>query len=90
MSFQITCPNCGVRPVWEFHYAGPVAVRPDSNADAREWTAYLYDKPNIRGMQTEWWIHRSACKAWMIVERDTNTNTVHSVRRSQNEENTGA
>ncbi len=89
MSFQIDCPNCGRRPVWEFHYAGPVQTRPDPSADDETWTAYLYNKPNVRGVQTEWWYHRSACKAWFIVDRDTRMNKVLSTRQHQPQEDTG-
>ena len=81
MSFQMDCPNCGRRAVWEFHYGGPSKTRPAPDADARTWSAYLYDKPNIAGEQTEWWYHRSACKLWFIVHRDTRTNQVIATRR---------
>ena len=80
MSFQIKCPNCGQRPVWEFHYGGPVQARPATSADQRAWTAYIYDKPNIRGVQIEWWHHRSACKQWFMAERDTRSNQVVTTR----------
>ena len=81
MSFEIICPNCGLRPAWEFHYGGPSKTRPAPDADARTWSAYLYDKPNIAGEQTEWWYHRSACKLWFIVRRDTRTNQIFETRR---------
>ena len=90
MSFQIDCPNCGVRAAGEFRYGGPLRVRPDASADAADWTDYLYNKPNICGVQTEWWYHRSACKTWFIVERDTQQNHVLKTRRYQPEENAGA
>lgn len=76
MSFQLECPNCGRRPVWEFRYGGPVQARPGPSADAETWTDYLYNKPNTRGVQIEWWYHRSACKGWFIAERDTRWNEV--------------
>lgn len=78
MSFQIACPNCGVRPVWEFHYGGPVTSSAPPNPTERQWGAYLFDKPNICGEQHEWWVHRSACKTWFTAKRDTRTNTVLS------------
>src|SRR5690349_17705917 len=64
MSFQIDCPNCGCRPVWEYHYGGTPRKRPDGSATERQWAEYLYNRPNISGEQTEWWYHRSACKLW--------------------------
>ncbi len=87
MSFQIECPNCGRRSVWEFHYGGPSKSRPAPDADVRQWTAYLYDKPNIAGEQTEWWYHRSACKLWFIVRRDTRTNQVIETNRFEETRN---
>jgi heterotetrameric sarcosine oxidase delta subunit len=81
MSFQIECPNCGGRAVWEFHYGGPSKSRPSPEAEARTWSAYLYDKPNLAGEQSEWWYHRSACKLWFIVRRDTRTNRVIETKR---------
>ena len=90
MSFQIECPNCGVRPVWEFHYGGPPRERPGAAATDREWAEYLYNRPNLRGEQTEWWSHRSACKLWFIVRRNTATNQVLETRRYEPEEARGA
>ncbi len=78
MSFQLDCPNCGKRPVWEFRYGGPIQQRPDPDANLEAWTGYLYNKPNIRGVQNEWWYHRSACKTWFHAQRDTRTNTVQT------------
>lgn len=81
MSFQIECPNCGKRPVWEFHYGGPARKRPGDTATERQWAEYLYNRPNTCGEQTEWWIHRSACKLWFIVRRNTLTNQVLETQR---------
>lgn len=76
MSFQIDCPNCGRRPVWEFHYGGAVRQRPDLTASDRAWSEYLYNRANICGEETEWWFHRSACKLWFTARRDTRNNHV--------------
>ena len=76
MAFQISCPNCGLRPVWELHYGGPVPERKAEAPDPSRWAAELYEKPNIAGEQVEWWYHRSGCKSWFIVRRDTRTNQV--------------
>jgi sarcosine oxidase, subunit delta len=76
MSFQIDCPNCGIRPVWEFHFGGPVRQRPGPDVSDREWTAYLYDRPTTCGEQAEWWYHRSACKLWFGARRETRHNQV--------------
>ncbi len=89
MSFQIECPNCGVRPVWEFNYGGPSRVRPDPSVGEREWAEYLYNRPNVCGEQTESWHHRSACKLWFVVRRDTRNNQVLETRRSEPQEAAG-
>ena len=82
MSFQIDCPNCGPRGVWEFHFSGPAGgERPPQEADPKTWTDYLYNKSNTRGVQREWWYHRSACKLWFLVERNTATNEVFGSQR---------
>ena len=81
MSFEIECPNCGQRPVWEFHFGGAVRTRPDQAASPRQWADFLYSRPNIAGEQTEWWYHRSACKLWFLAERNTVTNAVLETRR---------
>ena len=89
MSFQIDCPNCGLRPVDEFRYGGPVQSRPDPSADDAVWTAYLYNKPNIRGLQTEWWYHRAACQSWFVAQRNTQTNSVTRTEYFAPEEDSG-
>lgn len=78
MSFQLDCPNCGRRAVWEFHYGGPVRQRPAAAAELsdRQWAEYLYNRPNVAGDDTEWWYHRSACKQWFQVRRNTVSNEV--------------
>ena len=90
MSFPIECPNCGRRPVWEFHYGGPVQPRPGHDADRETWTAYLYDMPNVCGKQTEWWYHGSACKLWFLAERDTLSNQVLTTRICEPQEDASA
>ena len=83
MSFQLDCPNCGARPVWEFHYGGASRKRPEATDQAvtdRQWAEYLYNRPNICGEETEWWYHRSACKLWFLARRDTRTNQVLETR----------
>ncbi len=89
MSFQINCPNCGRRPVWELHYGGPVLSRPETDADRETWTAYLYNRANLCGVQREWWYHRSGCKCWFVVDRDTQTHEVVTARRYEPKEDAG-
>ena len=89
MSFQIPCPNCGVRPVWEFHYGGPSRKRPEGDVTSRHWAEFLYNRPNTCGDQTEWWYHRSACKSWFLARRDTRTNQVFETRPFEPQEAAG-
>ena len=81
MSFLIDCPNCRSRPGGEFHYGGELRSRPAADADDADWTDYVYNRTNTRGVTFEWWYHRSACKCWFVVERDTRTNRVLSTHR---------
>ena len=76
MSFILTCPTCGPRPVDEFSYGGEITSRPSSSQDERGLFAYLYFRRNVAGMQREWWFHVSGCREWFQADRDTRTNAV--------------
>jgi heterotetrameric sarcosine oxidase delta subunit len=76
VSFQLTCPNCGVREVTDFAFGGEVNPRPAVKPSIRELNVYLYFRRNAAGAQVEWWQHRSGCRAWFLAQRDTRTNTV--------------
>ncbi len=78
MSFLIPCPNCGSRSVYEFDFGGEYHARPAVDAEAKEWTRYLYIKTNSEGNQTEWWYHRMGCRLWFLASRHTATNLVHA------------
>jgi sarcosine oxidase subunit delta len=79
MSFQLRCPNCGVREVTDFAFGGEVNPRPVQRPSQRELNSYNYFRRNVAGVQREWWYHRSGCGAWFLAERDTRTNQVMSV-----------
>src|SRR5438477_11703265 len=76
MSFLLRCPNCGPRRVDEFRFGGECRQRPEGELSPGEWSAYLYERANLAGPQSEWWYHRHGCKRWFVAERDTRTNTV--------------
>ena len=76
MSFLLTCPNCGRRPVDEFAYGGEVTTRPTSSDDERALFLYLYFRRNTATDQREWWYHSSGCREWFQAERNTTSNTV--------------
>jgi sarcosine oxidase subunit delta len=76
MSFQLRCPNCGLRTVQEFRFGGETHARPPMTATEEEWARHLYDRKNVAGPQREWWFHRYGCRKWFLAVRDTRDNTV--------------
>ena len=83
MSFLLSCPNCGPRPVDEYAYFGEVTTRPSGSPPLRDLTEYVYFRDNVAGVQREWWQHRTGCGEWFLAERDTRTNEVLEVMRPQ-------
>ena len=84
MASLITCPHCGPRPREEFSIRGDATVaRPDPDAGPEAWHAYLHLRPNPRGLHKEHWRHSGGCRRWLVVERDTTTHAIHSVRDVQ-------
>jgi sarcosine oxidase, subunit delta len=79
MSFLLTCPNCGERPVAEFRFGGELHARPSGEVSDPVWASYLYDRQNADGPQTEWWFHRYGCRCWFLARRDTRSNAVAAV-----------
>jgi heterotetrameric sarcosine oxidase delta subunit len=76
VTFLITCPNCGPREALEFSFGGEVTPPAEPGATGRELAAAWYVRRNMDGWQTEWWVHRGGCRAWILVERHTRTNEV--------------
>ena len=76
MSFQIQCPNCGIRDADEFRYGGECRNRPPSFADDRIWADYVFGRDNLAGEQPEWWYHRLGCRRWLVAVRNLTTNVV--------------
>jgi heterotetrameric sarcosine oxidase delta subunit len=82
MSFLLSCPNCGARPVDEYAYFGEVTRRPPlGSTSLRDLTEYVYFRDNVAGVQREWWQHRSGCGEWFLARRDTRTNEIIEVTR---------
>ena len=71
MSFLLSCPFCGPRPVDEYAYFGEVTTRPAGSPSLRELTDYVYFRDNVAGVQREWWYHRSGCRQWLQAVRNT-------------------
>lgn len=74
MAFQVTCPVCGPREVYEFRFGGEVQRRPAPGSDPMTWANYRYLRNNVAGVQREWWYHRTGCKRWFQGLRDTVAN----------------
>ncbi|GIT89970.1 sarcosine oxidase subunit delta [Jannaschia pagri] len=79
---RLTCPVCGDRDRREFTYLGHETYlhRPPAGAPAEAWDAYLHLRDNPAGLTRELWHHGSGCGAWLLVERDTVTHDILSVR----------
>lgn len=78
---RITCPFCGVRDHSEFGYGGDASiVYPALDASEQEWHDAVFLRENIRGTQLETWQHVHGCRMWLVVERDTLTHEILTVR----------
>jgi sarcosine oxidase subunit delta len=78
---RIDCPYCGVRDFTEFHYGGDASRQmPDlADADIDLWTEYLMFRDNTITSHAEYWQHRSGCRQWFRVVRNTLTHDIESV-----------
>ena len=81
----IPCPFCGERAEIEFVAGGEAVTRPENPAvlDDAGFTDYRYNRDNRRGPLREQWWHVHGCRRWLVVERDTQTNEILSVRDSE-------
>ena len=78
---RINCPFCGLRDHSEFSYEGDgTVVYPPLDAPMDDWYAAVFDRANPRGRHTERWQHVHGCRMWLMVERDTMTHEIFSVR----------
>jgi len=76
---RIHCPHCGERDLGEFAYFGDAApVRPDGKGadEMQAWLDYVYPRDNPAGPHRELWYHVGACRAWLVVTRDTRTHEI--------------
>jgi sarcosine oxidase subunit delta len=77
---RIDCPFCGVRDEPEFTFGGPSHVtRPALDATDIEWTDYLFNRDNPKGIHCERWLHAYGCGRWFNVARDTVTHEIRVV-----------
>jgi sarcosine oxidase subunit delta len=78
---RINCPFCGERDHSEFGYGGDASiVYPALDASVEEWHDAVFLRENIRGVQSETWQHTNGCRMWLVIERDTVTHEIHSVK----------
>ena len=45
-----------------------------------DWHDAIFLRENICGMQAETWHHVNGCRMWLVIERDTMTHEIKSVR----------
>ena len=79
---RIDCPHCGKRPSEEFTCLGDATPRRpqyDPPAALEEWFDYVYLRDNPKGRLAEYWHHSGGCRAWLVVERDTESHEIFSV-----------
>lgn len=80
---RIPCPYCGDRGMEEYSYLGDATVQRPSDLSPEAmpaWVDYTYLRDNPRGRHREYWHHAAGCRAWLVVERDTMTHEIFSVR----------
>ena len=78
----IKCPYCGERPSEEFTARGDASPRRPASSDdgmTREWFDYVFARDNVKGRTHEHWHHSGGCRAWLVVERDTQSHEVYGV-----------
>ena len=80
---RIPCPWCGERDYNEFRYGGDAdKVRPPhgkpavEGADLKAWHDHVFVFDNPKGPHREYWQHVQGCRHWLVLERNTATNTV--------------
>jgi sarcosine oxidase subunit delta len=79
----IACPFCGPRAEIEFTYGGEAhLVRAPQGASDEEWTAFLYQRQNERGIHAERWRHSHGCGRFFNALRDTGTDQFLAIYRA--------
>ena len=71
----LECPYCGVKAEeTEFHAGGEAHLKrfgPGSTDE--DFTSYMFDRKNPKGVHFERWRHQYGCGKWFLMARDTNT-----------------
>ncbi|MEO0427778.1 MAG: sarcosine oxidase subunit delta [Pseudomonadota bacterium] len=78
---RIACPFCGPRDHDEFSYEGDASVHhPPLDAPREAWCEAIFMRENRRGVVQELWQHVHGCRCWLVIERDTGTHEILTVR----------
>ena len=78
---RIDCPFCGLRDHSEFSYGGDASIEyPPLDAPVKDWHDAVFLRENICGRQSETWQHVQGCRMWLVIERDTMTHEIYSIR----------
>ena len=77
---QISCPYCGVRDEVEYTFGGEAHVqRPTPDVSDGEWSDYLFNRINPKGIHFERWCHAYGCGQWFNMARDTVTHEIYAI-----------
>ena len=77
---RLDCPFCGIRDEAEFHCGGDAhVVRPSPDVTDSDWSDYLFNEENSKGIHFERWCHSFGCGQWFNVARNTRTHEIHAV-----------
>ena len=75
-------PLLGPRDAAEFTYLGDAALigRPDALANPDAMHDHVHLRANPAGWHEELWYHEQGDRSWLVVERNTLTHEIRSVR----------
>ena len=80
--FVIRCPWCGERDLSDFAYGGEAHIARPKSSEAMndaEWSGYVFQRTNPKGVHAERWNHQAGCRRWFNVLRNTATDDILAV-----------
>ena len=82
---KFKCPNCQfVADETELTPGGEAHIsRPDFKASDEEFSSYLFERKNPKGIHFERWLHQYGCGKWFIAARCTETLEVFGTYSAQ-------
>jgi methylglutamate dehydrogenase subunit B len=72
---RLDCPFCGSRELREFEFHKTLPAAAGQGAFER-----TYERMAELDRSLEHWQHVGGCRAWLLVERNPSTGTVHGIR----------